>query len=84
MRGDLSAADKALLEIAASDRATDNAYLPLLATYALGQLRMIQGRLHEAAQTYRWALRLGTTEVGKPPLPVAGWAYLGMGELLRE
>ena len=28
-------------------------------------------------------LRLETEE-GKPPLPVAGWAYLGMGELLRE
>ena len=84
MSGNLSAADKAFLEITANDRATGNAYLPLLAVYGLGRLRMIQGRLHEAAKAYRRALRLGTTEEGKPPLPVAAWAYLGMGELLRE
>src|SRR4028119_2314225 len=83
MRGDLSAAEKAFLGIAANGWATGNAYLPLLATYGLAQLRMIQGRLHEAAEAYRRALRLGPEE-GKPPLPVAGWAYLGLGELLRE
>ena len=84
MRGDLSAAEKAFLEVAANDRATGNAYLPVLSTYGVGQLRTIQGRLHEAAEAYRRALRLGPTEEGRPLLPVAGWAYLGMGELLRE
>jgi LuxR family maltose regulon positive regulatory protein len=44
---------------------------------------MIRGRLLEAEEAFRWALRPGIGK-GKPRLPVAGWAYLGLGELWRE
>ena len=83
MGGDLEAAEEAFVELAARDRGTGNAYLPLLATYGVGRLRMIRGRLLEAEEAFRWALRPGIGK-GSPRLPVAGWAYLGLGELWRE
>jgi LuxR family maltose regulon positive regulatory protein len=83
MSGDLTAAERAFVELITGTRASGNAYLPLLASYGLGKLRVVQGRLREAAQTYQQALRLGNEE-GKPSVPVAGWVYLGMGELLYE
>jgi LuxR family transcriptional regulator, maltose regulon positive regulatory protein len=83
MRGDLGAAEQAFGKLTTEERKTSNAYLRLLAAYGLGRLRVVQGRLLEAEEAYRWALR---PKIGKvrPQLPVAGWAYLGMGELLRE
>jgi LuxR family maltose regulon positive regulatory protein len=83
MRGDLVAAEQAFGKLTTEERTTSNAYLRLLAGYGLGRLRVVQGRLLEAEEAYRWALR---PEIGKdrPQLPVASWAYLGMGELLRE
>jgi LuxR family maltose regulon positive regulatory protein len=83
MNGDLTGAERAFAKLVTDNRATSNAYLPLLASYSLGQLRTAQGRLREAAEAYQRALQLGSGE-GKPPLPVAGWAYLGMSELLYE
>jgi LuxR family transcriptional regulator, maltose regulon positive regulatory protein len=83
MRGDLMAAEQAFGKLTTEERTTSNAYLRLLAAYGVGRLRVVQGRLLEAEEAYRWALR---PEIGRgrPQLPVAGWAYLGMGELLRE
>ncbi len=83
MDDDLTAAERAFVELAARSRGTGKAYLPLLAMYGVGRLRMIRGRLLEAEEAFRWALRPGIGK-GKPRLPVAGWAYLGLGELWRE
>jgi LuxR family maltose regulon positive regulatory protein len=83
MGGDLAAAEEAFVELSARSQGTGNAYLPLLATYGVGRLRMVRGRLLEAEKAFRWALRPGIGK-GKPRLPVAGWAYLGLGELWRE
>src|SRR5215210_6720196 len=82
-RGDLMTAEQAFGKLTTEVRTTSNAYLRLLAAYGLGRLRVVQGRLLEAEKAYRWALRPEIGK-GKPQLPVAGWAYLGMGELLRE
>ena len=83
MRGDLMTAEQAFRRLTSEEPTTSNAYLRLLAAYGVGRLRVVQGRLHEAQKAYRWVLR---PEMGKgePQLPVAGWGYLGMGELLRE
>ena len=83
MGADLEAAEEAFVELVAGGRRTGNAYLPLLATYGVGRLRMIRGQLLEAEEAFRWAL---LPDIGKsgPRLPVAGWAYLGLGELWRE
>jgi LuxR family transcriptional regulator, maltose regulon positive regulatory protein len=83
MSGDLLATERAFVELTTDNRTAGNAYLPLLASYGLGHLQAVQGRLHEAAEAYQRALQLGNEE-GKPSLPVAGWAYLGMSELLYE
>jgi LuxR family maltose regulon positive regulatory protein len=83
MDDDLTAAERAFVELAARSRGTGKAYLPLLAMYGVGRLRMIRGRLLEAEEAFRRALRPGIGK-GKPRLPVAGWAYLGLGELWRE
>ena len=83
MGGDLASAGRAFVGLITDNRATGNAYLPLLASYGLGQIQAVQGRLREAAKAYQRVLRLGNEE-GKPLLPVAGWAYLGMSELLYE
>jgi LuxR family maltose regulon positive regulatory protein len=83
MKGDLTTAEQAFGKLTAGERTTSNAYLRLLAAYGLGRLRAVQGRLLEAEKAYRWALRPEMGK-GKPQLPVAGWACLGVGELLRE
>ncbi len=49
----------------------------------LGELYFIQGQLHKAQATYERALELGTESAGIP-LPVAGLAKIGLGNLLRE
>jgi LuxR family maltose regulon positive regulatory protein len=49
----------------------------------LGELRLIQGRLHEAEAVYKQALDQTVDSSGKL-MPVAGLAMIGMGNLLRE
>jgi len=83
MSGDLTAAEEAFVELTTKARTTGDAYLPLLATYGLGRIRVVRNRLLDAEQAYRWALQPGIGR-GEPRLPVAGWAYLGLGELARE
>ena len=84
MGGDLTVAEEAFVELTTRTRTTGgDAYLPLLATYGLGRIRVTRGRLLDAEEAYRWALRPGIGR-GEPRLPVAGWAYLGRGELSHE
>jgi LuxR family maltose regulon positive regulatory protein len=49
----------------------------------LGELRTIQGRLHEAKTTYEQAIEQ-TVDAAGTPMPVAGLAMIGLGNLLRE
>jgi LuxR family maltose regulon positive regulatory protein len=49
----------------------------------LGELRTIQGRLHEAKAVYEQALEQTVDSTGTP-MPVAGLAMIGLGNLLRE
>ncbi len=49
----------------------------------LGELFVIQGQLHQAQATYERALELSTDSAGAP-LPVAGLAKIGLGNLLRQ
>ena len=48
----------------------------------LAELRMVQGRLQEAADVCRQALELAADRGGR--LPASSAAHVGMGELLRE
>jgi ATP/maltotriose-dependent transcriptional regulator MalT len=52
-------------------------------TIALADIRIVQGRLHEAMRTYERALQLAT-EQGAPALRGTADMYVGMSELHRE
>jgi len=49
----------------------------------LGELRTTQGRLHEAKAVYEQAIEQ-TADAAGTPMPVAGLAIIGLGNLLRE
>jgi LuxR family maltose regulon positive regulatory protein len=49
----------------------------------LGLVQQAQGRLRAAMGTYRRALGI-VTRPGRPPLPAAGLALVGLAEILRE
>ena len=63
----------------AADRPTFTAY----AGYHLGQIQRAQGRLDAAARTCWQALEI-TAPPGRPPLPAAGPAYVGLGEVAYQ
>ena len=60
-----------------------NVMMAVTALSHLAKLHIRQGRLHEAKATYERALELATDRQGRP-LPIAGEALMGLGDLLRE
>ena len=51
--------------------------------YELGQVQRAQGRLDAAVRTCQQALEI-TAVPGRPPLPAAGPAYVGLGEVAYQ
>ncbi len=82
MRGDITAAGQAYSEASASGQAAGNILVHLMAIVQLADLKVLQGKLHEAATIYRQAIQLAT-EPGKR-LPIVATAHLSMGRLLYE
>jgi LuxR family maltose regulon positive regulatory protein len=89
--GDLEAAHRALAEGMASVRKAENTSDAGGPTMALADIRLAQGRLLEAANTYERALRLATQvaaeraiEQGAPVLRGTVDMYVGMSEIHRE
>jgi LuxR family maltose regulon positive regulatory protein len=60
-----------------------NLLFAITVTLALADIRMAQGRLHEAASTYEQSLLLATKQ-GEPVLPVTANLYLGLGMIHHE
>jgi LuxR family transcriptional regulator, maltose regulon positive regulatory protein len=84
MQGRLGEAEDALAELAADPWASgQNPYVAVRTYYALGQVQLTQGRLSAALQTFRQGLELAT-EAGRPALPAAGVAHVGVAEVLYE
>jgi LuxR family maltose regulon positive regulatory protein len=81
--GDLAAADEAYAEAAEFDRAARHAYGRLAGMAMHARVRAEQGRLREADEAFRRALRL-LTEGGFELSPAAGVVHIGMGALLYE
>src|SRR5918998_6891651 len=81
--GDLAAAGEAYAEAAETDRAARHAYARLAGMVMLARVRAEQGRLREANQAFRRALRL-LKEEGFELSPAAGVAHIGMGALRYE
>ncbi|MDP9375352.1 MAG: helix-turn-helix transcriptional regulator, partial [Chloroflexota bacterium] len=83
-RGEVAAAERALVESELGERRFAGDLILVGVKYAaLGRLRMLRGRLHEAEHTYRRRLEVAIAPGGQV-LPIAGWAYRGLGELLAE
>jgi LuxR family maltose regulon positive regulatory protein len=81
--GRLANAEHALAEVVAERAAAGERYLAVRAGYDLGHLQQAQGQLGAALRTYRRGLELAA-EPGHPPLPAAGMAHVGLGEVLYE
>ncbi len=77
---DLIEAGLVLSEAARVSQATDNVHAAVPTLCSLGQLRMAQGRLHEAAECYRQALHLAQSHAkqDRQPLATAGIAHFGL------
>src|SRR4029079_4545522 len=81
--GDLEAAHQAYAEGMARLLQAGKRSDALGCAIALADIRLAQGRLHEAARTYAQALPLAS-QPGGPPLRGTADLYVGMGDLYRE
>jgi LuxR family maltose regulon positive regulatory protein len=81
--GDLEAAYRSYAEGMASLHKAGHLSDVLGCSIAVADIRMAQGRLHEARQTYEHALQLANPP-GAPALRGTGDMYVGLGELARE
>ena len=80
--GDLAAAGEAFVEVWADSRSPEQLHSRIMAASSLGQIRIIQGRLREAAQLYRQSLQ--ESMAATVPVPSVGMIHVGLGEVLRE
>lgn len=81
--GDLASAGEAYAEAAEIGRAAGHAYGSLAGMVMHARVRVEQGRLREADEAFRRALRL-LTEEGFELSPAAGIVHIGMGALRYE
>jgi LuxR family transcriptional regulator, maltose regulon positive regulatory protein len=80
--GDLEAAHRSFVDGVAHQQMTGHIRFQIVGTYILADIRIAQGRLHEAVRTYERSLRLAT-EHGEPVWGTAD-LYVGLSELHRE
>ena len=81
--GDLEVAYRTLAEAMANFRKVGNFHFAISGTYGLGDIRITQGRLHEAIQVYQEVLQLALAQ-GEPLLSGTADLYLGLSELYHE
>ena len=79
--GDLEAAHRALADWINNMQKAGNIVLPCASTFVLADIRVAQGRLHEAASTYKQSLQLAS-EQGEHVRHVTADLYLGLAMLL--
>jgi LuxR family maltose regulon positive regulatory protein len=82
-RGELDAAHRRFSDALAIMRDCGHAADVVRGTFVLGDIRVAQGRLREAARTYEHGLRLAAEETYAAP-PETDELYLGLSELHRE
>ena len=82
-RGLLADAESALASSIGGWQAAGQPTVTAWGGYQLGQVQRAQGRLDAAVRTYRRALD-ATAPPGRPPLPAAGPAYVGLGEVAYQ
>jgi LuxR family maltose regulon positive regulatory protein len=81
--GDLDAAHRSFADAMASFQMAGNILFAISFTFILADIRMVQGRLHEAISTYEQSLHLAR-EQGDPALQGTVDLYTGLSELYCE
>jgi LuxR family maltose regulon positive regulatory protein len=81
--GDSDAAESAFQEAVTLSIKQENIHIVPMAISHLGQLQVLQGRLHQAKITYEQALNSAAKITGKHS-PLAGIAEIGLGNLYYE
>ncbi len=81
--GDLEAAQRSFADFMANMRMAGNILAVIGGTFVLADIRMAQGRLHEAVRTYERSLQLAEQQ-GEPVLRGTADLYLGLSELQCE
>jgi ATP/maltotriose-dependent transcriptional regulator MalT len=85
MQGRVEEAEAALGDLAADPWSTgQHRYFAVRARYTLAQAQRAQGHLGAALRSCQQALELAAEPPGRPPLPAAGVAHVGLAEILYE
>lgn len=79
-KGDRVAAARACQESLAISERSGEIFAKLLATYGWGMLQVLDNKLYQAAETYRYVLELS----GEHPLPHTGEMQLGLAQIYYE
>jgi LuxR family maltose regulon positive regulatory protein len=83
LRGRLTKAEGLLSSTIEQWRAAGERYLAVRGCHHLGQVQRAQGRLDAALETYQQGLEIAAPS-GRPTLPAAGIAHVGMAEVAYQ
>jgi len=84
MKADMPKAMVYLEEAIVYGQTTGNFFITLVAMGHLADIYVRQGRLHQAAETSRKAIRLGTEWGGGEPLPATSYAHICLAQILYQ
>jgi LuxR family maltose regulon positive regulatory protein len=82
--GDLESGYIHFKEAADRAKAMANYYVAIAATAHMADIEAQMGYLHRAADTYRQAIQLSKEWGSGEDPPVAGWAFVGLSDILYE
>ena len=83
LRGRVAEAERAFAASITGWRAVGECYSAAFGCHQLGQVQRAQGRLDAAVGTYQLAREI-TAQPGRPAMPAAGIAFVGMGEVAYQ
>ena len=83
LRGRVAEAERAFAASITGWRAAGERYSAAFSCHHLGQVQRAQGRLDASVGTYQQALEI-TAPPGRPAMPAAGIAFVGMGEVAYQ
>jgi LuxR family maltose regulon positive regulatory protein len=84
MKADMPRAMQYLGEAAVYGQSSGNFFITLVAMGHLADIYVRQGRLHQAAEASRRAIRLGTEWGGGEPLPATSYAHICLAQILYQ
>lgn len=83
LSGEWNSGHEDLDQLVRISQAAGNMMLAVMVMCNLAEIYIIQGKLYKASTIYQQALDLAVDRIGNP-LPIAGEAQIGLGEVYRE